>query len=590
MATTVTHDPVNHPHLLKLTGDVVNANGSLNRGEVRSGIFSSSNPVGDLTGKVDFIICFNRSGGSPGWAHEDHSAAFNPRPLRGIVEIHRIDLNADSQLDHMSGLFSLLLQEMGHYWIRANAGQAQIRTGSGMVDTPTAQQMIDVLNNGGDYPPYPIIGRQDSHWSPFLDGENSPFEAGKFGAETETDGIGWFGSGQRFTQVEGQAKLGPEFHLPGADGGTVTTTAVYSVLERWLMGHFIPPKLAALGTVWPTFRAIESRWAFPLPFQAGLFVELHTGERLYTGFDQGPHQLRVMQTDGAYTGEALTLPSDPYRPHDVVGFRVVQVGNAIRLQARVWPVRSGCLLGWLYRFKANPSCGAILDDLRENLADPGMGAPDHYFGWRTIGTRTGTVRKVGLSSRSLQTGGSGANRQYGSVYTRLNARLCMLTEGAIQEVSTLDLAEDIPQPGPRRLGDGRLMMPYNAGSFPEDDAAQRAPKWVTDAPNGDFAFGGRVSLEMCTFVSWAGGLAPGRKLVGHLRRVKLNDFVLPFDAMRPRRTEEPHEGAYKVLFCTASRTDAEVPALDLSRLDRIRRAFEIDYSLVTSRRINTQIA
>lgn len=590
MATTVTHDAVNHPHLLKLTGDVINNDGSLNRGQVGSGIFSATNPVGDLTGKVDFIICFNRSGGSPGWSHEDHSPAFTPRPLRGIIEIHRIDLNADSQLDHMSGLFSLMLQEMGHYWIRDNAGRAQIRTGTGMVDTPTSQQMIDSLNNGGDYPPYPIIGRQDSHWSPFLDGENSPFEAGKFGAETETDGIGFFGFEKRFTQVEGQPKVGPEFFLPGADGGTVTTTAVYSVLERWLMGHFTPPKLAALGTVWPTFRAIEPRWAFPLPFQAGLFVELQTGERLYTGFDQGPHQLRVRQTDGPYTGQAVALPAEPYRPHEVVGFRAVQVGNVIRLQTRVWPVRSGCLLGWLYRFKENPSCSAILGDLRDNLTDPGMGASDHYSGWRTIGTRNGTIRKVGLSSRSLQTGGSGANRQYGSIYTRLRAKLCLLNQGTIQDLTTLDLMEDIPKAGPHRLSDGRLVMPYNAGSFPEDEMVQQAPKWVVNAPNGDFAFGGPVTLENCAFVSWAGGLAAGRKLVGHLKRVKLNDFVLPSDPLRLRRIEEPHQDAYKVLFCTVSRTDAEVPALDLTRLDRIRRAFEVDYSLVTSRLINTQIA
>jgi hypothetical protein len=494
----------------------------------------------------------------------------------------------------MHRLFSLMLQEMGHYWIRGNAGQARIRAGSGMVDTPTSQQIVDALNSGGNYPAYPMIGRQDSHWSAFLDGENSPFEAGKFGPETETEGIGFFGLQERFIQVEGQGKLGPEFFLPGADGGTVTTTAVYSLLERWLMGHYTPPKLAALGTVWPTFRVIEPLWAFSLPFQAGLFVELQDGRRLYAGYDQGPHQLGVDQTDGAYSGLQILLPTEPYRPHEVVGLRVVQVGNVIRFQARVWAVRSGCLWGWLYRFKASPTCSAILGDLRDNLADPGMGASDHYSGWRTIGTASGTVARVGLSSRALRVGGSEANRKYGTTYTRLRAKLCLLSQGELQERSTHQLTEDIPKAGPRRLSDGRLVIPYRNDeglgvNFPEDELVQEAPKWVISAPAGDFAFGGPVTLETCTFVNFAGGPSPGRKHVGHMKRVQFNDFVLPSDPLRHRRIEAPHQGSYKVLFCTAARTDAQVPALELTQLDRIRRAFEIYYSLVTSRAINTRI-
>src|SRR5689334_5735580 len=237
MATVVTRDVTNFPDLLTLTGDVVNTDNTLNRAAVRSALFSSnSNPVGDLTGKIDFIICFNRNGGIPNWASEDHSAAFSPRPLRGIIQVHAIDLAANSQLDGMGPLFSLLLQEIGHYWIRGNAGNAKIRTSSGLIDTPNADDIVAALDAGGLYPHYPMMGRQDSHWSPFLDGENSPFEAGKFGVELETPGSGLVGFIGRFTQIEGQQKVGPAFVLPGADGGLVTTTAAYSIFERWLMG------------------------------------------------------------------------------------------------------------------------------------------------------------------------------------------------------------------------------------------------------------------------------------------------------------------------------------------------------------------
>ena len=139
MTTNVTQDP-NHPNILKLVGDVINnnPNTTLNRPEVKATLFSSSSPLGDLTGKVDFIICFNMNGGGP---DHDHSPPFTPRPFRGIVQIHKINLANDAQVDRMAPLLSLLIHEVGHYWIAFNAGQAKIRTPGGLVDTPTSDQM-----------------------------------------------------------------------------------------------------------------------------------------------------------------------------------------------------------------------------------------------------------------------------------------------------------------------------------------------------------------------------------------------------------------------------------------------------------------
>ncbi|HEV8508872.1 MAG TPA: hypothetical protein VGQ48_00310 [Gemmatimonadales bacterium] len=589
MATTTTHDAANFPHLLKMVGDVVSTNGNLDRAAVSAALFSNTNPIGDLTGKVDFIICFNRTGGGPDWASENHSAAFAPRPLRGIVQVHNINLANDSQLDRMGPLFSLLLQEMGHYWIRDNAGQAKIRTSTVDVDTPMSADMIAALNAGGAYPAFPMIGRQDSHWSPFLDGVNSPFEAGKFGTQQQTRGFGPFGWFGRYTQVEGQPKVGPTFVLPGSDGGTVTSVAAYSFFERWLMGDWSPPQLTT-GTVWPTFSVIEPIWAFPLFFQAGLFIEVMAGQRVYLGYDQGPHRIQVRQTDNTYTSLPVVLPTDPYRPHEAVGLRVVQIGSTIRLQTRVWPVRT--YLGprfRLYLEKPDPSCDEIFSDFTSGLTDPGMGAADPYVGWRTIGTRSGSVRDIGLSSRSLQTGGGGTNRTYGVAYTRLRARLCLFDGNVTQPIDVNSLSQTLPKAGPVRLADGRLIMPYNNGSYGEDDLVHEAPRWTMPAPNRDFGLGGIVRLESCAMVSWAGGLAPGVKLVGPLKRVKFNDFLLPADPFRPRRVEPPHNGAYKVLFCAVSRTDPEINNATLTALDRIRRAFEIYYSEVTSRALDTTI-
>jgi|GEM_PF-2653552 len=584
MASTVTYDPTNHPHVLKLVGDVIGPNGNLARAKTKQALFSDSNPLGDLSGKVDFIICFNRTGGFPDFGGVDHS--LSPRPMRGIVQIHKSDLAHDSQPVNMAPLLRLLLEEFGHYWISFNAGAAKIRTPQGLIDTPTADQIWQALNAGELYPPFPMIGRQDAHWSPFFDGGASPFESGNHSEEVLTPGLGFSGRSNRYSQIQCLEKTGPSFTMAGVDGGVVTTRARYNDLERWIIGDItLPISLAAYGEVWPSFRVIEPRWAFPFPFQAGLYFEMADGRRFYFGYDEGPHQLIAQQSNGEFTSAMIELPNDPYNPHDQVGLRLVQTGLVTTLQARVWPpVGSGCLLPfWSYLRKPDLSCSDVLGDL---IAGDSKAGPDtnHYLGWREVATIEGRAQKIGLSLRTIGNA---------IIHVRLAAKLCLLTGETITPISTEALDEDIPQAGPERLPDGRLMIPYaHAGGtakFPENDTNHLAPKWTMEVPDGDFAFGGIVTLDACSQVSWAGGCRSGVKMVGTVRHVKFNDYVLPDDPDSAVRKEDPPGGAYKVLFCATARNDSDIQDSDLYYLDRIRLAFEIYYSLIMHRRADTLI-
>jgi hypothetical protein len=584
MATTVGYDPVNHPHVLKLVGDVINASNGLVRSEVRQALFSSTNPVGDLTGQVDFIICFNCNGGAPNHSGVDHSLA--PRPLRGIVQIQRINLAQSAQVANMSPILSLLIHEAGHYWIAFNAGEAKVRTPGGLVDTPTSDQMWQALNAGQPYPPYPMIGRQDAHWSPFFDGDSSPYESGNHSPEVSTEGLGLFGWFNRYSQIECMQKSGPNLTLPGPDGGAVNTGTRYNGLERWIMGDItLPIRLAGHGEIWPSFRVIEPRWAFPFPFQAGLYIEMVDSRRFYFGYDQGPHQLIAQQSNGIFSSYMIELPTDPYNPHDQVGLRFVQRGSVVTLQARVWAPGAGCLPPfWIYKSKPNLNCNDVLGDVTSGapLAGPDV---DHYFGWREVAAINGSAQRIGLSVRTT------ANA---TIHARLAADLCLQSGQTITPIATADLSEDVPLAGPARLPDGRLMMPYRHANgtdrYPEDSTNHLAPKWTMEAPDGDFAFGGVVTLDACSQVSWAGGCRPGIKMVGTVRHVKYNDYVLPEDAHSAVRKADPPDGEYKVLFCAAGRGETDISDSDLDNIDKIRRAFEIYFSLITNRRANTAIA
>jgi hypothetical protein len=568
--------------VLKIIGtDVVNANNSLNAAGLRAALFADACPVGNLAGKVDFVVCFVDQGPQPGeFGATDH--AVQPRPLRGIIYLaDSLATLSPSRLGTILG--DSVAHEFGHYWLVPAA--TKIRVGNELVAVPRTQQLADTLNQGLPLPPFPIIGRQDKHWSPFIDCDSTPMEAPNLGAPVKTPGVGPLGHLGRYDQVTGQDKAGPAFTLPGS--GEVKPRFRFCTLERWLMGSYTPPAITSVGILWPTFLTLVPRWSFPFDFESGLYVRLTSGECWYLGFHRGPHEICAHEISRPGPAQVISLGLDPFDPYVRVGARVIQRGSTIDLQMRCWAPRS------LFRPQApagggprspsfsfwrrpvNPSCD-------EMMSDVGQGAPgtsDMWTGWKTLASTGGQVDRMGLSSRTL----SG-----GLMHTMLSATLCLNRAGVTTPMATRDLQQDFPTAGPVLLPSGHLVTPYLLADgtnpiFEETATSHKAPKLVTAAPAGDFGFGGLVSLDRCIQVNWAGGLATGKKMVGQADNVALNRFIPPWnDADRAIRQGAPADGAYKVLFCLAARTDT-ISSEMMANLNTVKQGWELYSPLLLDR-------
>jgi hypothetical protein len=158
-----------------------------------------------------------------------------------------------------------------------------------------------------------------------------------------------------------------------------------------------------------------------------------------------------------------------------------------------------------------------------------------------------------------------------------------------------ELTEDIPKAGPKRLSDGRLMMPYTAGgaagplSFEETFARQEAPKLTMAAGSGPFAFGGLIRLDACSIVPWAGGDAIGKTMVGRPRNPRLSHFIVPWTGSDLIiRQSQPPNGEYRFLFSLVGGASTDVQPGMVAGLDTLRGAWETYFPLImSSRRANT---
>lgn len=568
MATITTSGAV-----LKVVGsDVVSVDNRLDKAALKAALFSDSCPIGNLQGKVDFIICYVHNGPGPGtWDNFPDSNSLRPRPLRGVIYLYDdLENFSLSKLTHLGGSIG---HEVGHYWLVPGAAKIWA------VPLPTAQQIAQALNQGRDYPPYPIIGRDGRHWSPFIDVGMSPMEGPPLSAPIQTPGIGVLGLIGRYDQVHGGDKVGPTFNLPGI--GDVQTRNRFCNLERWLIGSYRPAWISLLLERFLTF---VPTWSFPFEFESGLYVRLTSGETWYLGFHRGPHEICAHNISSPEPAATIPLGSNPLDPYVRVGARVVQRASSIDLQVRLWAPQST----FIFRNRANPTLNEMMSDIAQGATNN----PDAWTGWKTLVSTTGRVGQMGLSSRGL-------GKSY--VYALLSGSLCLNQNGVTVPVFTPSLQQDFPAPGPAFLLSfpvplsGQLMMPYLLADgtyvqFSETEASHTAPKLLMAAPAGDFAFGGLISLDRCVQLPQSGGLGPDKTMVGHAKYVSLGSFIPPWSASdRAIKQSVPLDGAYKVLFCLAGRTNAMATDQMATTVDTYRRAWEIYSSLLMDRKSDTNV-
>ena len=98
-----------------------------------------------------------------------------------------------------------------------------------------------------------------------------------------------------------------------------------------------------------------------------------------------------------------------------------------------------------------------------------------------------------------------------------------------------------------------------------------------------------VLLDRCVQVNWAGGLRTGKKMVGRAEYVTLNRVIPPWTGTdRAIRQAIPTDGAYKVLFCLAARTDT-ITSQMMANLDMVRQGWEIYSPLLMDRNSDSNV-
>ncbi len=614
-------NPQGYPDLLYLSGPEVAENGHMKRDGVKNLLFSDGNGIKNFRGEVDFIICFIVDGiGPPNHSGVDHSPAQqnigSGRPVRGILAI-KSDLRQNVDAYRLGGLCGGLAHEVGHYWLAP--GGAKIRTGQTAVDTPTSDEIAASLNRGDGVPPYPIMARQDRHWSVFLDSRHSVM-----------DGINHrpaepaFEAAYGYAYSEGEATTGVSFAFENM--GTISPGARYSVLDLHVMGLTAAPShgwSVSRGpgrffaapftptTLQPqddTFYVMRPRWVLPhLPYHTGLYLELDNDDVWYHGFHWAPHIIRAITIDNQTQQSIDLVLGQLFNPRDRVAFRVVQRGPTVELQVRAWrgdlyPGLLGCLGAIAQRlgikFVRDPAawalppltCSHIMADMPDAIADA---SADVYVGWRTLATLNAQVTKMGVAARHMPGVGH-------SAFVRTSARLCLWQDGTVTDVpsetltgvNTLDI--DNPVGAHTRLPDGSFILPYRAvpgkvAKYFHDAETDNAPRLVINAPTEDFAFGGQITVEECLINNWAGGAGFNRTYVGSRQQFAPEDLDLSHEWSAEDlafRQEEPLNGKYKTLFCLVSETPLVQSDLgpQLERLDLVRRAWEPCFLELTNHR------
>ena len=572
------------PHLLLITGnDIVVPSSDPRfddlvgdwRARVKTLLFSDTNGVRNFRGEVDFILCYVHRGAAADHAGVDHT--ISGRPLRGIIRFPGWDLDpADGNFDgHLSGGIG---HEVGHYWLIP--GGAQVITPNGPVATPTPADIADSLNRGNGLPPFAFMGRQDAHWSPFIDSRNSPMDGINHSAPQPG-----LESLYGYAFAVGERTSGVSFDLPGFR--QVTTRSRYSDFELFLMGVLGPPAFAPSEAF---LNVLQARWVHLLPFQAGLFVELSTGQKCYVGFDRGPHQLRAQTIDGSISTPAPLRA--PFNPGDLVAARAVQRGNHVFIQVRFWKAPDpleGCLYEVARRLGIIPfvrprtrtqlTCSDVLGDV--GAGDP-PNAMDPYLGWTTLSTINGRATRVGIGARHFPEG---------ACFARLRATLCKGSGGSpaslpLAQLSGTNLQNQTSPFSQTLLSDGTFVLPYNVPARLEhSNVVDLAPRLTEATSAGDFAYGAWLKLEECIVVPHAGGAGVGKTYIGRREHLRFDhfDFAGAWGNTAAVRQAAPPQNTYKFLFCLLSQNQIpEATVLPkLNRLDLNRRGWELAFNAMT---------
>ncbi|HEX6375308.1 MAG TPA: hypothetical protein VFZ91_06270 [Allosphingosinicella sp.] len=565
------------------------------RGAVRAQLYRAAARASPVRrGTHDFWMCFpypaqpEGNPNSANFAGEDidaRNARRGARPLRGIGDMRRIP--PDSGVAQVQDRLFAALHESSHAWLVP--ADMKVRIGRTEVAPLLSDELTDRLNREAPLERPALLARQDAHWSCYVNFVSCQ------------DSVQWV----RTPDVGGTAKWvqrDPDPVPVRPDGlPELGVFPAFSDLDLYLMGA------KAAEDCFPEtggrFFWLEPKLSLGVPMQyhTGLFVAFSRSDYYYFGFYQDHGKLRAERSS---TGErSVSVDIGPgYQPleHELASMmlRVVRRGSRYLFQACQGNYVSSLLSG------QGPHTFDDLDTARDS---------GDFRRWRTVAGFTApgaTPQAIGAITKTwnpilVEGQVFGFETKQGS-----NQHSFRLDNLAAPRVGTIPfgtlpadrLLVETPVPGALvRPGAWSMILgvPY-AQSYDHWSAADAAPKLITRAPAGDFAFGASIKVRRSLVSPWAGGATRGMTMWGKERFAHVRDVVVP---ARIRENWAPWTGGpisaernqlgpllppvYPTAFIVPTPRADAVPAADLAILDRFRRYYDEAVWQVSKRRFSS---
>jgi hypothetical protein len=571
--------PAGFPNILLVTGsDVYDGDYRTKLRDFLYGSAAASSPVRE--GTHDFWMTYAiPSEGDANWSFEDLSK--KPRKMRGIVQMGAPPASLGNQT--VQEQMSTMLQEVGHHWlVPANL---RFFAGPTPMPMPTEQALTQAINDEARLGGPPLLARGNSHWSAFWQADGSPLDGLYFVKQGDEDG---------YAIWETRDLTGPTLSPAGLD--PVQMVASYNDLDRIVMGA--KTASAAYRTSNGAFRWLEPRLSAPHDYHAGLFVAFKPSYFIYFGFYRDHRTLGVQPTGGTVVTAALGPGYRPLAdPFNAVALRIVRRGGTYHFQARYDNPRRALPGG------AGPKLDDDLEHLPAVSANPGFA--DKKF--QTIAKLTVErdpqaigvlVRKwdhpflAELAFQDLAIFQEGESR-----ILRTDAVPAPFPAGRAYSLLPEDRPRaQVPVRGPLlRVKNGRLhiVAPFSAvdtdGSLTHYDApgffdhtgnVDRAPKVLTRAPRGDFAFATSAKIWRTIYTPWAGGYARGRRVWGVERSLAASTAEVPSNIVRDKQPAPPRN-TYKVAFIIVAANRTDISDAVIERADVLRRYWDETFESAT---------
>ncbi|NJC97480.1 MAG: hypothetical protein FIB03_14280 [Anaerolineae bacterium] len=552
-----------------------------------------SSPV--QVGTHDFWITYAiPSLGGAEWNYEDLSA--RPRKMRGIIRMGSVP--DDTTPSTLQRHLNVILQEVAHHWLVPY--DLEVSIDGTEVGLANGLQMTQQINDETPFTEPALLGRANSHWTAYFQSDASPMDGMYYVDAGSEDG---------FNRWQQSSFVGPTLTPSGLP--SLSLVGSYNDLDLLVMG--VKTAAEAYPATGSRFRWLEPKLSTPYPAHIGVFVAFSRNDFFYFGFYTDHRLLGVERTGDPIGGELTTLNLGPdYHPlgndYNGIALRVVRRGNQYYFQARHDNPQIGCVAAVLNYFfpRLFPRSLRLFEDI-DSLPLPNSTASFNRFRTVAIYESSDRPQAVGLIVKKWRQ----PHLAEGAFYN-----FELLSGKSHTILQTDDVPEALPPGTPYSslpLGELRLDNPtgdaivrskggrlhiltpfstvnpegnlehFSDNHFDHDANLDNAPKALTKAPNGDFAFATSCKVYRTIFTPWAAGYATGKTMWGNVKTARALDIIVPPRIITEKQPPPP-DNTYKIAYIIVAERRSDITEAMIQRVDIIRRYWDSAFEAATVER------